>query len=375
MMDLSDIRREIDAVDEQLCALLDRRTALSEQVAIYKAANNIPVLNAVREQEVMDKAAARCHPDNAGTARLVLGTIMDASRALQHRRLQSGKALRDQLANAKTELRKAPRVICQGCAGAYSHQAATRLFADGTPTFVKTFEQVFTAVENGQADYGVLPIENSFGGSVQDVYDLLLEHRFSIVAAVELPVEHCLVACPGTAIHQVQTVYSKEQALEQCDRFLADHDWELHPYANTALAAKMVAERQDPTIAAVASRQAAELYGLQVLAENIQTNDHNVTRFIAIANELVITPDANRVSVMFTQPHTAGSLYRMLGQFFRVGMNLTKIESRPLRSQNFQYVFYLDFESTPHRPDTRELLCALSEETEVFTLLGGYKES
>ena len=375
MMDLSELRREIDAVDEQLCALLDRRSQLSEQVAIYKEANGLPVLNASREQEVMEKAAARCNPDNAGTARVMLATIMDASRALQHRRLQSGKALRDQLACAKTTLLSSPRVICQGCAGAYSHQAATTLFPAGTPAFVQTFEQVFAAVENGEADYGVLPIENSFGGSVQDVYDLLIKHKFSIVAAVELPVEHCLVGCKGATLSSVKTAYSKEQALEQCAVFLEQHGLLPHPFANTALAAKMVAESGDPTVAAVASKQAAQLYGLQVLAEDIQTGDHNVTRFIAIARDLVITPDANRVSVMFTQPHTAGALYRMLGQFFRVGMNLTKIESRPLHRENFEYVFYLDFESTPHAPETRELLCALAEETELFTLLGGYKES
>ncbi len=373
MMDLTAIRKEIDRVDMALCALLDERSELSKQVADYKVQNGIPILNAAREQEVLDKAAARCQPENAGTAQLVLSAIMDASRALQHERLATGKTMRARLASAKTALKDHPRVICQGCAGAYSHQAATRLFPDGEPAFVGAFEQVFVAVENGDADYGVLPIENSLGGSVQDVYALLIKHRFSIAASVELPVQHCLVAPKGSRLSQITDVYSKTQALEQCAAFIDAHGLSAHTFSNTALAAKMVAEQNDPHIAAIASKQAAALYGLEVLAENIQTGAGNITRFIAIASDLIITPDANRVSVMFTQPHTAGSLYRVLGQFFRVGMNLTKIESRPIVDSHFQYVFYLDFEGTPASPETRELLCALSEENEMFTLLGSYR--
>lgn len=373
MMDLAAIRKEIDRVDTALCGLLDERSALSEQVAAYKAAHGIPILNAAREQEVLEQAAARCKPENAGTAQQVLGAIMDASRALQHQRLSTGTAMRQRLSAAQSALKDHPRVICQGCAGAYSHQAANRLFADSDPAFVETFEQVFVAVENGDADYGVLPIENSLGGSVQDVYALLIKHRFSIVASVELPVRHCLVAPKGATLADITDVYSKTQALEQCDRYIHDHGFTTHSFANTAMAAQMVAEKGDRHVAAIASRQAAALYGLDVLAENIQTGEGNITRFIAIASDLIITPDANRVSVMFTQPHTAGSLYRVLGQFFRVGMNLTKIESRPIVDSHFHYVFYLDFEGTPAASDTRELLCALSEENEMFTLLGGYR--
>lgn len=384
-MDLQDHRHRIDELNEQIADLLCERMDCSGAIAAYKVAHGLPVLNAGRETEVLNKVQdyiRRQRPDADGypeAASLVFATIMDASRALQHRQMSAGEDLRQAIQAARQRPLTTPttRVACAGCAGAFAHQAALTMFPfcreDGRqPLFVDSFSEVFAAVQDGRVDIGVVPVENSSTGSVNEVFDLILAHRFSIVAAATVQVRHCLMALPQA--DKVTDVYSHHQALSQCSEYIAANGLKPHPYANTAMAAEMVAQSGDPTIAAIASEEAANLYGLKILARNIQTVEHNCTRFIAISKTPVIPPEANKISLIFSLPHVTGSLYHALARFAAEGLNLTKLESRPIRNGDFEYAFYVDFEGSVARPETADLLCALSDEMPQFTLLGNYPE-
>lgn len=378
-MDLSDIRREIDRIDSELIQLLCRRMDCSMKVAEYKAAHNMPVLNKEREREILERVKEQgdvYHSGYGNAASLIFATMMDVSRALQHSRLGAGVELRERIAKAGRLLLPPhrARVVCQGVPGAYSDQAAERMFEGTRPIFVETFGDVFKAVADGRADYGILPVENSSAGSVNEVYDLVMKHRFTIAAAAELPVNHCLLALPGAKPEELRIVYSHPQGLAQCAERIADRRLEARTYINTAASARMVSESGDRTLCAIASKRAADIYGLDIIEENIQTVSSNSTRFIAISRELVIPDDANKISLIFALPHVTGSLYRTLSRFAMAGLNLTKLESRPARNGGFEYLFYLDFEGGLHQSETVDLLCALSDEMPAFSFLGNYHE-
>ena len=381
-MDLSQIRQDIDRIDSGLVPLLCERLECSEQVARYKYENGIPVLNEQREREVLDKIAAEsaaldAHNRGYGRAnQLIYSTVMEVSRALQHRLLGAGQELRERLEAADKALipSERARVVCQGTRGAFSHEAAMTLFPQAQPQFLPTWEHVIEAVKNGEADYGLVPVENSSTGSVHEAYDLIIANRCHIAAAVDVPVRQCLLGVKGASVSDVKTVISHPQALSQCREFIRKNGFVEQQYGNTATAAQYVAEQGDVTVAAVGSKEAAREFGLDVLAENIQTFDGNTTRFVAISQKLCIPPDADRITLLFCLPHTTGSLYHTLGRFALEGLNLTKLESRPLRNGNFEYAFYLDFEGNAQNENTVALLCALSEELPQFTLLGNYHE-
>lgn len=378
-MELSEIRQEIDRIDEQLIPLLCQRMDCSLKVAEYKAAHRMPVLNEERERQILDNvrgAGEGYHPGYGSAAALVFSSVMEASRALQHEQLTSGDGLREQIESARRSLLPSgqARVVCQGVRGAYSDEAASRLFPEAQPQFVETFGDVFQAVADGSADYGVLPVENSFAGSVNEVYDLVMKHRFTIAAAVEIKVHHCLLARQEAKREGLKVVYSIHQGLAQCAEYIAAHQFEVRQYSNTAAAAKMVAESDDLTFCAIASKKAAKIYNLKIIDENIQTVDNNCTRFIAISKQLVIPPDANKISLIFALPHVTGSLYRTLSRFAMAGLNLTKLESRPTHSGEFEYLFYLDFEGAVTDAETRDLICSLSQEMPAFSFIGNYRE-
>lgn len=381
-MDLSQIRKDIDRIDSQLVPLLCERLACSEQVARYKHENGIPVLNEKREQEVLDKVAAASDaldPAGRGYGRansLVYSTVMEVSRALQHRMLGAGQAFRERLMDADRELIAADkaRIVCQGARGAFSHEAASMLFEACDPRFVECWEDVVEAVRSGEADYGLLPVENSSTGSVHEVFDLIMANRCHIAAAVDVPVRQCLLGVKGTHLEDIQIVVSHPQALAQCREFIRAHGFAEQSYGNTATAAALVAEKGDKTLAAIGSVEAAKAFGLEIVAHGIQTFDGNTTRFVAISRELCVTADADRITLMFCLPHVTGSLYHTLARFALEGLSLTKLESRPLRNGSFEYAFYLDFEGNLQNENTVALLCALSEELPQFTLLGNYRE-
>lgn len=366
------VRNDIDRIDRQLLRLFIERMRCSERVAEIKRAAGIPVLNAAREQVILDRVRGEAG-EYGDSAVALYSAIMSISRARQHTMLESGGELRNLERDSPRTRMENPRIICQGAPGAYSHSAALRLFPAQKPVFLPGFRDVFEAVKKGDGDYGVVPVENSDAGSVSEVYDLIIRHRMFIVGAADIPVRHCLCRARGTG--EVKKVISKQEALMQCTAYLEEHEIPGEAYSNTAAAARYIAENRPEGVGAVCSADAAQVYGLEILAEDIQNTDNNCTRFVVIAREAVLPEDADKISLCFSLPHTTGSLYRTLERFALNGLNLTKIESRPIPGRNFEYDFYLDFTGNIHDARTLALICALSGEMPRFSFLGNYKES
>ncbi|MDD6729091.1 MAG: prephenate dehydratase [Eubacteriales bacterium] len=376
-MDLLDLRKEIDDIDNQLIPLLMKRMDISSQVAEYKVKRGIPVLNEEREQQILDNVAEKCG-DKGEIIKTVFAATMDASRALQHKIIGGGQELRDQineaLKNENTLTAKGGCVACQGVEGAYSGVTANKIFPDAEIKFYKQFEDVFEAVNKGDAVYGVIPVENSTAGSVHESYDLIMKYRFYVVGAYDLKIDHCLCAKEGTKYEDISNVYSHPQALSQCNNFLKNFDFTGVNYSNTAAAAKYVAESPANNIAVICSETAAKKYGLKILKRNIQNNNNNTTRFIVISKKLVIDENAQKISLIFSVAHKTGSLYRILGRFSMAGLNLTKLESRPIENSDFSYYFYVDILGNVKDEKTLDLICALSDELPDFEFLGNFNE-
>lgn len=375
-MDLLELRNEIDKLDDELIPLLLKRMDISRQVAEYKVQNGIPVLNEQRELEILEDVASKCG-EQGEVIKTVFSAIMDASRALQHKVIGGGVELRNLISNAKCEKNLTANgepIACQGVQGAYSGEAAKALFPDSPIDFHKQFEDVFEAVNQNKARFGIIPVENSTAGSVHESYDLIMKYKFFIVGAYDLRVDHCLCAKPGVKFEDIENVYSHTQALSQCNIFLKNFDFTGITFSNTAAAAKFVSESEKNNIAAICSESAAKKYGLKIIRKGIQNVTNNTTRFIVISKELVIDEDAEKISLIFSAPHRTGSLYRVLGRFSMTGLNLTKLESRPVANGRFDYYFYVDILGSVRDEQTLDLLCALSDELPEFSFLGNYYE-
>ncbi len=375
-MDLLELRNEIDKIDSELIPLLLKRMSISEKVAQYKVERGIPVLNEEREQEILNNVAAKCG-EQGETIKTVFSATMDASRALQHKIIGGGKELRELVEKSqidgKLTANGAP-VACQGVDGAYSGITANTLFPDSSVKYYKQFEDVFEAVNKGEAIYGVIPVENSTAGSVHESYDLIMKYRFYVVGAYDLKIEHCLCAKEGTAYENITNVYSHPQALSQCGNFLKNFDFTGINFSNTAAAAEYVANSSKRDIGVICSEFAAKKYGLKILKRNVQNNNNNRTRFIVISKKLVISSDANKISLIFSIADKTGSLYRVLGRFSMAGLNLTKLESRPIENENFNYHFYVDVSGSVKQQSALDLMCALYDELPEFEFLGNFNE-
>ncbi len=376
---LSDYRREIDEIDRALVALYQKRMVAASGVAAYKEKNGLPVLDAARERALLAKVASLAGEEYADSAVALYTSIMSLSRAHQTRLLNRGSELEKKIAEAlqKTNpLFPARAVIaCQGVEGAYSQLAADRFFKHPEILYFQDFDGVFSAIEQGLCRYGVLPLENSTAGSVSKVYDLMTAHNFHIVRAGRLKIDHCLVARSGALLADIRTVYSHEQAIRQSAGFLRAHpEIRVIPCENTAVAARRVAEGNDPSVAALASHTAAETYGLSVLLDAVQDKGNNYTRFICIAKELEIYPGANRTSIMMTLPHKPGALYHLLSRFYAFDVNLTKLESRPIPDRDFEFMFYFDLDASVYDERLSALLSDLEKESDFFRYLGTYTE-
>ena len=375
-MDLLELRNEIDKIDSELIPLLLKRMSISEKVAQYKVERGIPVLNEEREQEILNNVAAKCG-EQGETIKTVFSATMDASRALQHKIIGGGKELRELVEKSqidgKLTANGAP-VACQGVDGAYSGITANTLFPDSPVKYYKQFEDVFEAVNKGEAIYGVIPVENSTAGSVHESYDLIMKYRFYVVGAYDLKIEHCLCAKEGTAYENITNVYSHPQAWSQCGNFLKNFDFTGINFSNTAADAEYVANSSKRDIGVICSEFAAKKYGLKILKRNVQNNNNNRTRFIVISKKLVISSDANKISLIFSIADKTGSLYRVLGRFSMAGLNLTKLESRPIENENFNYHFYVDVSGSVKQQSALDLMCALYDELPEFEFLGNFNE-
>ena len=373
-MSLEDIRKEIDALDEKIVPLLKERMNCSLKVAKEKREQGLEIYHPKREEEILNRVNEKGGEFGSYIAG-VYREIMGVSREAQQIELTPMGSLASTIVNAKDGIKENVSIACQGIEGAFGNIAAKNLHKTGNIKYYSTFEEVFKAVEKDEAVYGVVPVENSNAGSVMEVYDLIMKYRFYIISAAELAVNENLLALPGAKLEDIKTVYSHPQALSQSEDFIREHKLTPVEYSNTAMAARFVSEKGDKTVAAIGSVLAGSLYGLNVLVPSVQSVKHNSTRFITIAKQLIIPENANKVSVVFSLPHSVGALNRVLNRFSAFGLNLTKIESRAAKNGNFDYLFYLDFSGNLNDRKTIALMSSLDSELPDFTFLGNYKET
>ncbi len=374
-MDLLDLRNKLDEVDEQIVKLYEQRMELCSQVAQYKIETGRKVFDRQREKEKLEKVKSLVTGDfNSHGVEELFEQLMSMSRKLQYKLLaehgSSGKL--PFIETEKLELDKA-RVVFQGDEGAYSQIAMQTFFGDRVTSFhVDSFRDAMGAIEEGSADFAVLPIENSTAGIVSDIYDLLAEFENYIVGEQVIRIEHCLMGIPGASLGEIKTVYSHPQSLMQSSRFLTDHGWQQISMQNNAFAARKVAEEKDITKAAVASELAAKIYGLEVLKKGVNNTGNNSTRFIIVTNQKIFKKDAEKISLCFEVPHESGSLYHMLSHFIYNNLNLSKIESRPIEGRTWEYRFFVDFEGNLADESVKNALRGLREEARNLRILGNY---
>ncbi|MGM9603296.1 MAG: prephenate dehydratase, partial [Faecousia sp.] len=311
--------------------------------------------------------------------RVLYSMLFELSRSYQSKRNTKTSALYEQITQAIEKTPKlfpqAPMVACQGVEGAYSQIACEKMFKNPFIMYFKNFEGVFNAIDQGLSQYGILPIENSTAGSVKKVYDLMIQHNFSIVRTFRLKVDHNLLAKKGTKLSDIREIYSHEQAINQCADFLAGlKNVKIIPVENTAVAAKMVADSNRTDVAALSSRACADLYDLDCLAASIQDKGNNRTRFICISKNLEIYPGSDKTSIMMVLNHKPGALYKVLARLYVLGINVIKLESRPIPDRDFEFMFYFDLETSIYSEEFVQLMCELDELCEEFKYLGSYSE-
>ena len=379
MEELKDLREKIDAIDRQMVELFRQRMEVSKDVAAYKRANGLPTLDAGRERALLGKVGEQAGEELADYTQSVYRTILAAGRSYQNAcsgvTSQVYETIRKALDTTPDLFPQRAMVACQGVEGAYSQIACDSIFKAPTILYFNTFEHVFKAVESGMCQYGVLPIENSTAGSVNAIYDLMTRHNFSIVRSARLKVSHNLLTKHGVKKEEITEVFSHQQAIRQCAGYLSTlKDVKVTVVENTALAAQMVAQSERRDVAALSSRFCGELYGLNLLEQNVQDQDNNYTRFICISKNPEIYPGADRTSLMMTLPHKPGALYHVLSKFYALGINLRKLESRPLPGREFEFMFYFDLECSVYAPEMERIFRDLEEESEHFRYLGTYNE-
>ena len=379
MMDLKDLRNEINQIDDELVKLFCQRMDIAAQVAAYKKEHTMPILVPAREREIMQDVAKKAGPEMANYTRVLYSMLFELSRSYQSKRNMTSSPLHEKIAAAIESTPKlfprAPMVACQGVEGAYSQIACEKIFKDPFIMYFKSFDGVFTAIEQGLCEYGILPIENSTAGSVKKVYDLMIHHNFSIVRTFRLKVDHNLLANKGAKLAGIKTIYSHEQAINQCSDFLRElKGVDVIAVENTAVAAEMVSKSGRNDVAALSSRACAELYNLENLAASIQDKGNNHTRFICISKRLEIYPGSDKTSIMMVLPHKPGSLYRVLARLYTLGINVTKLESRPMPDREFEFMFYFDLETSIYSEEFVQLMCELDDLCEEFKYLGSFCE-
>ena len=378
-MDLSQLRGEIDRIDDQIVQLFTQRMDVSARIAEYKKANGLPIYIPAREREKLRDVAAKAGDEMASYTQVLYTLLFELSRSYQSKHSASHTALYESITKAISDtpnlFPQSPMVACQGVEGAYSQIACEKIFKAPLIMYCKNFEGVFHAIESGLCQYGILPIENSTAGSVKKVYDLMISHNFSIVRTFRLKIDHNLLVKKGTKREDIREIYSHEQALNQCVQFLHQFpNAKITPVENTAVAAKMVAESDRQDVAALSSRSCAQLYGLECLEASVQDEGNNRTRFICISRNLEIYPGSDKTSIMMVLPHKPGSLQRVLSRMYVLGINVTKLESRPLPDRDFEFMFYFDLETSIYSHEFVQLMCELDDLCEEFKYLGSYCE-
>jgi chorismate mutase/prephenate dehydratase len=379
-MDLQDYRAQIDKVDDQLLSLFKERMDIVSQIAKYKKEHGLPVLDAAREREKLAGIGEKAGEDIRSYAHILYSTLLELSRAHQvgilNTETELNKIITDALEHTQRVFPQHTLAACQGVEGAYSQIACDRLFTDPNILYFTGFDGVFSAIRDDLCQYGVLPLENSTAGSVNMVYDLMMRYSFKIVRSVRLKIDHNLLAKAGIKKEDIREIFTHEQAVQQCAGYLKGlgKGVKITTVANTAEAAKMVAESNRNDVAALASRSCCDLYALKCVESSVQDRGNNYTRFICISKNLEIYPGADRTSIMLTTAHKPGSLYKVLGQIYTLGVNIVKLESRPIPDRDFEFMFYFDLETSVYSKKFSQLMCELENMCEEFHYLGSYTE-
>lgn len=382
MEELQSLRNEIDVIDLQMVELFRRRMDVTRRVGEYKAARGIPVLDQERERQVLQNKGELAGEELRPAVITLYQTVMSLSRRQQrdmlHERADNPGLQR--YLSARAAIRPPvddPKVVYQGVPGAYSEQACLNFFGQGVKTEgLEQFEDCFRAVREGRADYAVVPIENSSTGAIRQIYDLLTRYECSMVGETTVKVEHCLMAPKGATLDTITHVYSHEQGLFQSEQYLNRFPhWHQVPQADTAGSARMVAASGDITKAAICSARAAELYGLEILVHAINHNTHNTTRFVVVSPHMELREGADKISTVFILPHEAGSLHEILTIFAVHGLNMVKLESRPVPEHSWEYMFFLEFNGHLDEAVTADVLHELAQTTGDFRVLGNFKSN
>lgn len=370
MKDLNKCREEIDLIDIQLMELFEKRMNVVKEIVEYKIENGLEVYQPSREQAVYDKNINRIkNEDLKSYAQLFIQEFVTVSKAYQADLLPLTSN-----EDYKSQFKENPIVGYQGVAGAFSQSALEKFFGEGTKNIgYAEFEDVYKALEKGDIDYGILPIENSLTGSINDNYDLIRKYNFNIVGEVSVPVSQCLMGLPEANIEDITKVYSHPQGLAQTSEFFNEHKhMEPMPYKDTAMAAQYVKERNEINKAAIASPLACKLYGLKMLKANIQNDATNKTRFMVISKELICPIEANKMSAVFTLKNEVGTLYNMLQIIRQSQVNLVRIESRPIQEESWHYYFYIDFEGNIRDEKMKRAIDKMKANCSKFRILGSY---
>jgi len=377
-MDLKELRKKIDEIDDGLVRLFQERMDVSAEIARYKKENKLPVHDPAREREKLYDLSFKTNPGRESYITALYYLLFELSRADQERILNQTCELTEKIQNSikNTEWMFPSRTViaCQGTEGSYSQLAAEKLFDLPSIMYCNTFEGVFSAIDHGLCQYGLLPLENSTAGSINQVYDLMMRYPYSIVRSVRLKIDHSLLAKKGVKISDIKEVFSHEQAIAQCAGYLKTLNCKVTACENTAIAAKMVAESDRKDVAALSSAKCAALYDLHRIADSVQDRGSNFTRFICVTKSLAIYPGADKTSLMMTIPHKPGSLYHVLSRFYIHGINLIKLESRPIPDSDFEFMFYFDLETPVYSPALLQTIRELSELSDRFYYLGSYSE-
>jgi chorismate mutase/prephenate dehydratase len=379
-MNLAQLREKIDQIDEELLALFQQRMDTVAEISKSKREQSLPILDRKREEEKLDALSSLARPEMEPYVHTLYDLLFELSRNYQGSLQEGHSPLYGEIQRAIEETSDlfppSASVACQGVEGAYSQLACQRLFKRPNILYFKTFESVFSAIESGFCDYGVLPLENSTAGSVNKIYDLMMDHNFKIIRSVRLKVDHSLLVPQGVKREEIREIISHEQAISQCGEFLEQFgpQVKITRVENTAAAAEAVAGSGRQDVAAIASHSCAKLYNLSCLASDIQDRSNNYTRFICISRKLEIYPGADRTSIMMVLPHRPGSLYKALARFNALGLNLNKLESRPLPDRDFEFMFYFDLETSVYSHEFASLIDNMKEICEEFKYLGSYIE-
>ncbi len=379
MSDLPELRKEIDRIDTQIFSLFAQRAEVACAIGDYKREHGLAVYDPGRERDKISQAGERVPEELKTYAQVLMQLLMEAAKTKETLPEDAKPALLGQIENARATTPELfptdANVACQGVEGAYSQIAAGHFFKHPTISYCPSFEGVFQAVEEGRCSYGVLPVENSTAGTVNKVFDLMMEHSFHVVRTYRQKIDHNLLAKQGAKIEDIRDIYSHEQAINQCRHYLETlPEAHVHICENTAMAARLVAESNRADVAALSSRSCADIYGLDILASNVQDRDNNYTRFACISKHLEIYPGADRTTLMLVLNHEPGALYKVLAKIYALDLNLLKLESRPIPQRDFEFMFYFDIDCPVAAPQFQTLISSLNDACQELRYLGSYTE-